>query len=326
MKHGPRAAFTLVELLVVITIIAILIALLLPAVQAAREAARRSQCSNNIRGVGQGALNFESVYGRFPPGFLGPKPQEFKDIVYDTQYSGVLSFLTPYMELTNVWEPSDTDAPAHGNISVYDIDREGDVFYGRTQPWAMAQTKISTFLCPSDPPYEKSGQTFIIIFPYYDGSSTLWLKAIYLNDHAADVLGRTNYFGCAGYFAHLGLPDIDRYQGVFWNRSRIGFRDILDGSSNTLLFGEATGAQDDSYAWFGATDMLTCWGLSDTPGWAQYGSYHPGIVQFCMADGAVVALSTRIDSEMHLEKSPPIVGIFHRLGGIADGLPGQVPQ
>lgn len=44
-----RRAFTLVELLVVISIIALLIALLLPALQAARDIARQIQCQSNLR-------------------------------------------------------------------------------------------------------------------------------------------------------------------------------------------------------------------------------------------------------------------------------------
>lgn len=65
-----RAAFTLVELLVVVAIIGILIGMLLPAVQAAREAARRSACSNNVKQLVLGTHSFHDSIKSLPPARL----------------------------------------------------------------------------------------------------------------------------------------------------------------------------------------------------------------------------------------------------------------
>lgn len=67
MTLRKSRAFTVVEMLVVISIIVVLMGLLLPAVQAARESARRIQCGNNLAQLGKGIVQYEVNKGFLPP-------------------------------------------------------------------------------------------------------------------------------------------------------------------------------------------------------------------------------------------------------------------
>ena len=125
VRRRPRG-FTLVELLVVIAIIGILIALLLPAVQAAREAARRSQCSNNLKQLGLGVLNYEDTFKTFPPSFL--LAADFNAQVWGTR-------ILPFIEQNALYDQFSFSA-------TWSADYGGPM-----------QRRVHAFLCPSAPLY-----------------------------------------------------------------------------------------------------------------------------------------------------------------------------
>lgn len=68
MSSRSRAAFTLIELLIVVAIMGILAAILLPALARAREASRRSSCLNNLKQMGVAMTLYTDEHeGHFPP-------------------------------------------------------------------------------------------------------------------------------------------------------------------------------------------------------------------------------------------------------------------
>lgn len=147
-KSSLRRGFTLVELLVVIAIIGILVALLLPAVQAAREAARRIQCTNHIKQIGLGILNFESTNRALPkaytPNWTGQQtagPCSDRRNLPGTKSNGlaahyVLTFILPYMEHQAVYDALDLNVAWTGK---------------KNKDAGINTIPIPEYICPSAP-------------------------------------------------------------------------------------------------------------------------------------------------------------------------------
>lgn len=200
-----RSAFTLIELLVVIAISAVLVGLLLPAVQKVREAANRTICTNNLKQLALAAHHHHDAKQKFPTGV------HTVNKMADGRYANGTTWeveLLPHLEQENLqkkWDYTDYSKNVAGG------------------PSALTAQVLPVLLCPSDlrpsPPVVHFHNA---ILPEY-----AWAYGYY---------GPCSYGGNAGKRS-FPMDRVTR-DGIFFQDSRTRLRDVTDGTSNTLFFGE----------------------------------------------------------------------------------------
>jgi prepilin-type N-terminal cleavage/methylation domain-containing protein/prepilin-type processing-associated H-X9-DG protein len=277
----PRA-FTLIELLVVISIIALLIALLLPAVQSAREAARRSQCINNLKQMALAMHNYHGSVEAFPPGYVSAVTNPGDNYPELGPGWGWGAMALNFLEQSALYNAINFSLPIADPASS-----------------TARRTILATYLCPSSSP---------------DGPISL--RNGEKGPATVSDIAPGQYLASAGQWEIEDVPGSNN--GVFYRNSRVGLRDITDGSSQTLLVGERSRNVCDA-TWVGAIpSMVVCtnpaWSVRDcatsnvmvianTGPWEDenwvnvpnhkgakaddFWSLHPGGCNFAMGDGSV---------------------------------------
>ncbi len=213
-----RAAFTILEILVVLSVIGILVGILLPAIQSARAAASKLGCQNHLKQIALALHHFEQANKVFPQGntynFNDPE-NLLKEPLVPLSW---LVWTLPFMGEEALWQKTVSD---YQNIPIWRL----------APPHAGMKTVIMSFTCPAD---ARLGTVHRVT----DGSS------------AGTLVALGSYLGVSGD-GKAGIDDGWTSQnGVLFTSSKVRITDILDGSSQTLLIGERPPSPEFSFGWW----------------------------------------------------------------------------
>jgi prepilin-type N-terminal cleavage/methylation domain-containing protein/prepilin-type processing-associated H-X9-DG protein len=253
-----RRAFTLVELLVVITIIGMLMALLLPAIQSAREAGRRNTCQNNMRNVGQAMLNFESANRGFPG---------YANNINNKRASWVVPILTNLerADMFSVWKQKPIATLPYKDPNIPNTEPTPPT----SSPWA--HSPLAILICPSSPidslgsnplSYIVNCGSALTADDNRPTGSQVWQEdrnsGIFFNRCGADALATlaTN--------PNPAANGMDVSNGMSSNptgpKISMDFVNSNDGTSNTLMLGENLQTTNWATDPFDNNDPANPWG------------------------------------------------------------------
>lgn len=285
-RYAGTRGFTLVELLVVIAIIGVLVGLLLPAVQAAREAARRMSCTNNLKQIGLALHNYHDTFQTLPPGLIDDSSSQTSAVAG----WGWCVFILPGIEQSALFDSMQVNQKTLN-------EHRGSTSESVTT--VETTTPIAVFECPSDP-----------------GPSINVKRGGHAKSNYVGVFGSGFSTSSAGGGYHDSNAKSSQFNGMFAGNSRVRFRDIRDGLSNTFAVGEVQSDDKNAGVWVGNFGANRWGGVyfdarigslinatsGTNPSWAStanFSSFHPSGSQFVKADGSVGFVSENIDGRTY---------------------------